>query len=343
VGECEEEVREGVLNLRGARRNSRLHCIAQYISFLGGEVVSREWEEQLRYTIRNSTGNEFQALCEKILSLALPDFQAVKAGGPHGDLKSDGYCYRNGTYFAAYAPDRYEFRKTKRKILSDADGALKNWPRLKKWVFVTREKLTADVHKVIEELRTKYPEVEFENWWEQKLIELVGELSENKRGLLLRDVRPTLEQEERDFGIVKEIIDTALSRVDLSVIKPRDLGFTDLSKKIELNCTDTDETEYMREQMLGAYLHFTLIGEVLSSRSAYDQAAVHAEVRERYNRLKCEAKRTIKEILHGLMDWYTPVGREHDARYTHMVRCFVLFFFDDCTWGKRLENSEEES
>jgi tetratricopeptide (TPR) repeat protein len=101
--------------------------------------------QKVMFDLKMSTakGAEFQRLFEGIMEKHDPSFCRVKAAGPAGDWKADGYSTADGTVYQCYAPDTIRIAKTVAKIRTDLCGAQGHWgSRLKRWVFVVN---TADL------------------------------------------------------------------------------------------------------------------------------------------------------------------------------------------------------
>ncbi|MFJ8822769.1 hypothetical protein ACIREE_13405 [Streptomyces sp. NPDC102467] len=70
-------------------------------------------------------GNAFQGCMDRLgLELYPGDYQAVRAAGPRGDTKNDGYCPKARVFFAAHATRNEPLHKTKAKIRGDLEGCL---------------------------------------------------------------------------------------------------------------------------------------------------------------------------------------------------------------------------
>jgi hypothetical protein len=68
--------------------------------------------------IFNLVGNSFQDLCDRLcLKLYPDDYTPVRAGGPKGDTKNDGYCPKAKIYFAAHATMGYDRGRFKSVIM----------------------------------------------------------------------------------------------------------------------------------------------------------------------------------------------------------------------------------
>ncbi|MHC4617287.1 MAG: tetratricopeptide repeat protein [Planctomycetota bacterium] len=133
-------------------------------------------------------GDSFQDVCDRLcLNLYPDDYTPVRAGGPKGDTKMDGYCPKAKVYFAAHATRGERIRDTKRKIESDLVGCVKNHEDVQTWVYLTNDTLVGGVQKFVnEQLRTRYPKVTIETW-DHKII------AEKMLAMKERDVASVLE------------------------------------------------------------------------------------------------------------------------------------------------------
>lgn len=115
-----------------------------------------------------SPGAAFQALFADLMENAWPqDFQKIKAYGPIGDLKCDGYWRSRRCVFQCYGPASMNERKVIAKIRTDLDGAVGHWQgRIAEWAFVHNDKegLSPNVVQVLDDLRRKYPRIKIAKW-----------------------------------------------------------------------------------------------------------------------------------------------------------------------------------
>jgi len=126
-------------------------------------------------------GNAFQDCMDRLGLVLYPgDYQPVRAAGPKGDTKNDGYCPKARVFFAAHATRGETFAKTKGKIRGDLEGCLKEHRDVKVWRFLTNDTLPGEVDQFIDNtLRPLYPGVTIEVWG---LKTLADEISKLKRG-----------------------------------------------------------------------------------------------------------------------------------------------------------------
>jgi len=129
--------------------------------------------------ITNLDGYTFQSLCDRLCIKLYPnDYTPVRAGGPEGDLKNDGYCPKARIFFAAHATRGETINKTKGKIKSDLEGCLEKHPRITSWIFLTNDTLVGEVEKFADELREKHPDLTIETWGHKKITEKICKFPE---------------------------------------------------------------------------------------------------------------------------------------------------------------------
>ncbi|URN12681.1 hypothetical protein LUW77_16695 [Streptomyces radiopugnans] len=118
-------------------------------------------------------GNAFQDCMDRLgLVLHPGDYQPVRAAGPKGDTKNDGYCPKARVFFAAHATRGERIDKTKAKIRSDLDGCLKEHRDVKVWRFLTNDTLPGEVDQFVDnKLRPAHPGITIEVWGLKTLAE----------------------------------------------------------------------------------------------------------------------------------------------------------------------------
>ncbi|MFG2794294.1 hypothetical protein [Streptomyces sp. NPDC048419] len=111
-------------------------------------------------------GNAFQDCMDRLGQALHPgDYQPVRAAGPKGDTKNDGYCPKARVFFAAHATRGERMDKTKSKIRSDLDGCLREHRDVKVWRFLTNDTLPGEVDQFIDnELRPAHRDITIEVW-----------------------------------------------------------------------------------------------------------------------------------------------------------------------------------
>jgi hypothetical protein len=166
----------------------------------------------------------FQDFCDRLLSTLYPkEYVPVRAGGPKGDMKNDGYCYTSRIFFQAHATRGETSNKTKDKIQEDLVGCLKDWADVQKFVYLTNDTLLGDVENFVDSLRPKHPNVLIETWGHKRLTSEIRKLELSDIEFIIdRKVVPEVSFSESDvistkflitneFEFIKEISENDLS------------------------------------------------------------------------------------------------------------------------------------
>lgn len=127
-------------------------------------------------------GNAFQDCMDRLgLELFPGDYQPVRAAGPKGDTKNDGYCPKARVFFAAHATRGERIDKTKAKIRGDLEGCLQEHRDVRVWRFLTNDTLPGEVDQFIDnELRPLYPGVTIEVWGLKTLADEISKLKKEQ-------------------------------------------------------------------------------------------------------------------------------------------------------------------
>lgn len=132
-------------------------------------------------------GNAFQDCLDRLGLVLYPgDYQPVRAAGPKGDTKNDGYCPKARVFFAAHATRGERIDRTKAKIRSDLEGCLKNHRDVKVWRFLTNDTLPGEVDQFIDNnLRPAHASVTIEVWGLKTLASEICKLTETQINQIL--------------------------------------------------------------------------------------------------------------------------------------------------------------
>ncbi|WP_406391380.1 hypothetical protein OG806_08285 [Streptomyces sp. NBC_00882] len=127
-------------------------------------------------------GNAFQECMDRLgLELYPGDYQPVRAAGPKGDTKNDGYCPKARVFFAAHATRGERIDKTKAKIRGDLEGCLQEHRDVRVWRFLTNDTLPGEVDQFIDnELRPLYRGVTIEVWGLKRLADEISKLKRDQ-------------------------------------------------------------------------------------------------------------------------------------------------------------------
>lgn len=167
----------------------------------------------------------------------------------------------------------------------------------------------------------------------------LSELVEVKKKTVFNDeekISSYSEKVERDIGIIHELFDRIiLNRKNEVKSRTKNTDSIELDNKIKINF-QKEEVEFVNDMSKTSFRTFALIDIVISQISTYEQDDIHADIKRRYILMKLENIPNIK-ILLNLIDHYTPDGKKDNPQYAAIAQAIVLYFFEDCTWGKKTE------
>lgn len=139
--------------------------------------------------IRNYRGLEFQDFGDRLLSKLYPnEYIAVRAGGPWGDLKNDGYCHINRTFFHFYASSQHNVAALKAKITTDIKGCLAKQQQVDKIIFVTNDANLGVIEAHIDDLRLKH-RIAIDTWGPNRLVKMICAMPQNDIATIMNMVQ----------------------------------------------------------------------------------------------------------------------------------------------------------
>lgn len=275
------------------------------------------------------TGAAFQDLFSDLMEAARPGkFIRVRAAGPTGDLKCDGYCLDTGEFFQVYAPEDAEKTLTTMvaKMKADFAGALKHWKGLlKTWIFVHKDTsgLRAERVKALAELVAKHPKIGFKHWSKKELDDVVLGLDEVARTKLFGPSPKPHEFAHPPFEALAPLLkhleispQTAFSDKPIAEVPPNKLEFNTLSHHVAGVVQQGRRGDKVVEKFIAQRPDPTY-GQTLASAFA-----------DRYRVLR-DAGHQPDDIFHGLTRF---VGGDYQKSPGHQVAiyCVLAYFFDRC-------------
>ncbi|MFE1887242.1 hypothetical protein [Streptomyces microflavus] len=210
-------------------------------------------------------GNAFQDCMDRLgLELYRSDYQPVRAAGPRGDTKNDGYCPKARVFFAAHATRGERIDKTKAKIRGDLEGCLREHRDVQVWRFLTNDTLPGEVDQFIDNvLRPLHPSVTIEVWGLKKLA---AEISKLKREQVDRII-DIITVDEPEFEVV--VLNHMTTGRDLWPVLAGCLGW--LPHEEPDDCTD-DEQDLIDSAIQSFRDWSDISGDIEFSRSSVRDA-----------------------------------------------------------------------
>ncbi len=193
----------------------------------------------------------FQDFCDRLLIKLYNDYTPVRAGGSHGDMKNDGYCFINRIFFQAHASRGEAAKKIKTKIENDLKDCLEKQRDVQVFIYLTNDTLTGEVERFIDELRTQHS-LQIESWGYKRLAEKISNItnSEDVEYIIDRKLwsyQSITYNEEQDFGIIDAIFEHIFKEViRINTTQQQEKDLTKVLEKIKLNFSKGNQKNIRR-------------------------------------------------------------------------------------------------
>ena len=254
------------------------------------------------------------------------NFDVIKAGGTHGDKKSDGYHIPSNRIFQCYAPESPNTfaANAPAKVKDSFPEVTTYWPELQEWVFIhnNSDGITTTLSDTFEQLRKEYPKIKISQGSRnlvknmlhdklsvQQLIDLYPEASALVRiRVEMRHIRPLL----------RSIISNATATPD-----PSDFGLIPDEDKLDSN----DLSPYAISDLRRALDQAGLVAAYLKGASKpLVNETLQAEMRSKYQELKAFGH-TSDEIIQKML---TFAGDDGTPEVRSAAYVIVAYYFDSC-------------
>lgn len=324
--------------------------------------------------IFNLFGDHFQVFCDYFLMKFYPDdYIPVRAGGRRGDEKNDGYCPKQRIFFQCHAGRGEVVNKVTSKITNDFNGCLIKHPEVKKWIYLTNDnKLTGQIESHIDSLRLTNKQIELVSWggikiaeemiirltaaeiedilkishsgtvYEQKAINNGNGTQFNNQGNMQIYYQQNADSEQKDFGIIKEIIDYIFEGIKLGLNKQAKKGkLTKIKVKIPLNFSG-NQINRISTMYMNALGQIELVKKYLQVNIASESSRIDA-LREKIQADFCKTASVsnhndaINEVrvIEDLALQYVPKDKRENPEYIMNAKSIILYFFEICDIGKK--------
>ena len=285
-----------------------------------------DFSDHFDHKFKTCSQTEFESWFAELAACAWGnDFERIKAGGKHGDKKSDGRRVSMETVYQCYAPESPQtFAKSAvEKIKDSFPEVLNYWPNLKEWVFVhnNAEGITTKVSDCLEKLREDYPNIKIltasrrflkdelhDKLNMQQLLDVYPNAHLNFRDVRMEHIRPLLKR------IIKEM---------RHIIDSNDFG--EIPDKAKLDCSKLNPDS--KFNLRRAMPNLNLVGRYIQRLSNPKLASeFQSGMRTKYLELK-DLGYDPDEILGRLV---TFVGGDEHPTTIAAAYVIVVYYFDAC-------------
>ena len=254
------------------------------------------------------------------------DFEIIKAGGRHGDKKSDGRRISAEVVYQSYAPESPATfaNKSVEKVNDSFPEVTQYWPNLKEWVFVHNNAagITTSLSDALEVLRSAYPYIKISTVSRRFLKdELHDQLSVSQMFDLYPMARIQFKDVEMEHvrPLLKRIISEKTTSAD-----PNDFGGIPDEKKLDHNDLSSDSKMFLEN----AFPHIGIVDRYLQRMSNPSNASdLQAEMRGKYIELRDYGYEP-DEILGKLVSFVR--GQEDDTKTLAASYVVAAYYFDAC-------------
>lgn len=254
------------------------------------------------------------------------DFELIKAGGRHGDKKSDGRRISTETIYQCYAPKSPQTfaDKAKGKIHDSFPEVTTYWPDLKEWIFVhnNSDGLPTTASDALEEIRQQFSKIkisapsprrflkhEFHDKMSlQQLIDIYPSASRNFSTVTMASIRPLL----------KKVVAERSAQPD-----PQSFGDIPDEAKLDFNKLSPDA----KYDINRARAHVDVVDRYLAGMSKPQYASViQAEMRANYDEA-FQLGYNPDEIMAKMLEY---VGSDGTPTVCAAAYVILAYYFDAC-------------
>ena len=266
-------------------------------------------------------GTAFQDALDRIYACIYGDdsFQRVKQKRDGG---SDGIV--NGeTVLAVYAPENYSLRDFKKKIGGDYSSYDNNWSETHSgWQVTTNLEATAEMIKFVNDLKTGASITCIEG-----LLQKISKQTWTVKTAIFRSL------DIPEHYLSNDVVATVIE--DLIQISDHESDFEPYAKpayiqdKIELNVSEENWDTFCDEYEESLAL-FPIVANVVKSRPQTKVAAIRSKIRSTYMSLSGDFESRLAELVVIMAK-----DKIRDDYYAHYMRVVMLYFFEQCLYGKK--------
>jgi len=277
--------------------------------------------EVLKAKIMGLKGSAFQDALDRIYLCIYGEgrFQRVKQkhdGGSDGIVNGD-------TVLAAYAPEKYNLNDFKKKIGGDFKSYRANWEAThSKWQVVTNLESTAKMIQFVDGLKNSSPIICIDS-----LLQKISEQTWTVKMAIFR----ALDIPEQYLS--NDVISTVIE--DLIQISGQGNSFEPYEKpayiqdKIDLNISEEHRAAFADEYEESLAI-FPIISNIVKSRPQSNVSAIRNKVRATYTSLSGSFEKKMNDLVVVMAQ-----GKSRDDYYSQNMRTVMLYFFEQCLYGKK--------
>jgi len=280
------------------------------------------FKHQITIAIDRLKNNNFQNFIDELyLKKYGSNFTPIKQKKDKG---CDGIINNNES-LAVYAPEKYTLRVFKKKINEDHNNYDGNWKtKLPKWRVVYNGEFTAEMLQFVDSLEDGSKKI--------GIAQIINDI-DGLNWVHQRSIADYLGINEQFFinDILQNVIDDLLKNAYASSGSLPSEEPIYIVDKIQLNFNSSD-VENAKEEYLNSLGSMGKLKDTLKSYDDEEMAALKNKVITEYGKLSGDFKtrlNNLTELLSG--------NNGNDQQYKYYVRVVLLYMFEICLIGQRVE------
>jgi hypothetical protein len=306
--------------------------------------------------IQTLEGQEFQQFCDRLLLILYPsDYTSVRAGGPKGDMKNDGFCFIDRKFFQSHASRGEKIASIKKKIETDLKGCLEKQLDVKEFVYVTNDTLLGEVAAFIDELRNNHKGTKIDTWGPDKLAKKIAELEPSDIEYIIDIPLNTttqnpyiiqIDSDDLDNGIlddifqhISKILPEKTVELQLDIVKLRKL-----SEKIDLNFSQKHGKE-VRSLVNDNWRRMMLVQRFIQEQMNIDDnrvvsllGLIQDKFRFITGQVTIDYRIANMQLFEKIGVGLLPPNKVTNPDYVSNAKAIVLYFFEFCEIGKKTKD-----
>lgn len=289
------------------------------------------YQNEHEHEFNSRQGNSFEDYVSKVLKLVDPEFIDPDPMGSLGDEGCDGLSGDGKTLYACYGKSSKTTQNsrdayTAQKMEVDLTKAVKNWPDIQTWCFITNAPIGPIVAKKYTELKQHFQSdtskrLNIQIWNSQSLWEMLCKLDDERLSQVLP---PAPHAEDTKFQDVVEAIERigndnthTVSESRIGEVSPQKMEYNEISPMNKIAFNEGRQLSPEIEKWF----------DLQTDANLYDVKA--RLLRKRYENLSKTCQDS-DEILENLYVYVGGTDFRFDTSRKTAVYAVVSYFFDRC-------------
>ena len=282
-------------------------------------------KHQFRTAIDSKKEDNFQILVNELFIKKYGNaFSPVKQKRDKG---CDGIL-NNKTILAAYAPEKAILRNFKKKAGDDFEKYKSNWQRYSEWQYVYNGEYTSEMRNHLQSLKQDVITTDING-----LLDMIEQLPHSK----CRELASSLGIDEQYIvnDIMRAVIEDLLKLAEnAEAIRISRNSPPYIEDKIKINYESSDVDDALKEYEC-VLEYFAQLEDILKSYANPEISSLKSKLINTYNK----SQGNFKTRLNNLIENFSGDNSKDDS-YVFFVRVVLVYFFEICVIGKRLESEK---